>query len=689
MNKGQDTSVPHMSNGVEKFLMKVSIMNNYNALRTFSFALFFVLTLLGSDAARADFSGTLSLSEDKVEQGTSFSVRYQPGTLLEKCEGLTLSVYAFTMREMYPTALSFSMTKKGSAHSATVSGLPTEAVFLLMKVGNTYRTDWNGQKMWEVVLQTNGKPARGAEFCRAFSYLGSPLPNIIRATDDTKALACLEAEIERYPGDCAALITRESVRLDRGEITKDAYTRSVEQILRSGFDSTKEHHVRIASRALRTIGRPADADDMVKTFIAVNPKSDVAEEFARSACFAAQTREEFEEKVREYITTFGFNVFSDRMYMDLINSFLQQGSGDDALRLVRAYPVPAGVRNHPPATILNMIAVSMLKQDSLLTLARQYAERAIRSAETPSEQRPRFMTEAEFAAGQKDIEAIAHDTYGYILLQMGKPSDAADEFRKAFEIMGAGASKDMIEHLATSLVDAGRKQEALEVTKLAIRSARSFPQTVQRFHELSSGDAAARNKELSQLQEDARDEKRIQLRLSMMQYDIQNLMFNIGERKNIQLRDLAFMRLDGSKVSLNDLRGKVVVIDFWATWCGPCRMAMPYMQKIYESYKDNDDVQIILANVWERTSDSTLQERFENRKNIVTKFLEQNPSFSFPMMIDVSDEIVGSFGVTGIPTKFYLDRKGVVQFKEVGVAGPDVFVDEAREKIDLLLRESE
>ncbi|MFM8437226.1 MAG: TlpA family protein disulfide reductase, partial [Candidatus Kapaibacterium sp.] len=112
-------------------------------------------------------------------------------------------------------------------------------------------------------------------------------------------------------------------------------------------------------------------------------------------------------------------------------------------------------------------------------------------------------------------------------------------------------------------------------------------------------------------------------------------------------------------------------------------------QKIHEAYAGNDDVQIILANVWERTSDSTMDERFANRKNIVTKFLEQNPSYSFPMMIDVSDEIVGCFGVTGIPTKFYLDRKGVVQFKEVGVAGPDVFVDEAREKIDLLLDDAE
>jgi hypothetical protein len=53
--------------------------------------------------------------------------------------------------------------------------------------------------------------------------------------------------------------------------------------------------------------------------------------------------------------------------------------------------------------------------------------------------------------------------------------------------------------------------------------------------------------------------------------------------------------------------------------------------------------------------------------------------------LDLRDEVVSGFGVTGIPTKFYLDRDGVVQFKEVGFPGADVFIEEASDRIDLLL----
>jgi thiol-disulfide isomerase/thioredoxin len=103
---------------------------------------------------------------------------------------------------------------------------------------------------------------------------------------------------------------------------------------------------------------------------------------------------------------------------------------------------------------------------------------------------------------------------------------------------------------------------------------------------------------------------------------------------------------------------------------------MPYMQKLYEKYRANSDVEILLVNCWERVDD---------RSEHVKKFLASNPSYTFPVVLDLRDEVVAGFGVTGIPTKVYLDRDGVLQFREVGFPGADVFVDEASARIDVLL----
>ena len=72
---------------------------------------------------------------------------------------------------------------------------------------------------------------------------------------------------------------------------------------------------------------------------------------------------------------------------------------------------------------------------------------------------------------------------------------------------------------------------------------------------------------------------------------------------------------------------------------------------------------------------------------IVKKYLDKNTQFTFPVYFDETDAIVKSFGVTGIPTKFFLDKNGLVQFKEVGFAGEADFLRDAEDKIEILLKE--
>jgi thiol-disulfide isomerase/thioredoxin len=133
--------------------------------------------------------------------------------------------------------------------------------------------------------------------------------------------------------------------------------------------------------------------------------------------------------------------------------------------------------------------------------------------------------------------------------------------------------------------------------------------------------------------------------------------------------------VDGKTITTDDWKGKVVFIDFWATWCGPCIRSFPGLQKLYDKYKNNPDVIFAVVNVWERVED-----RFASVKT----FLSKNP-YTFPILFDLKDEMVKGYGVTGIPSKFILDKNGIGRFMEVGLAEEQTFIDQTSMKIDALL----
>jgi peroxiredoxin len=115
--------------------------------------------------------------------------------------------------------------------------------------------------------------------------------------------------------------------------------------------------------------------------------------------------------------------------------------------------------------------------------------------------------------------------------------------------------------------------------------------------------------------------------------------------------DFTLTDLDGNEVSLSSYRGKAVFLNFWATWCPPCRFEMPEMEGLYQEYK-NKDVVIIGVDLMEYASS-------------VSSFVEEN-GYSWTFVIDSTGEVTADYAVTGIPASFFIDKKGIIRALQVG-----------------------
>ena len=128
-----------------------------------------------------------------------------------------------------------------------------------------------------------------------------------------------------------------------------------------------------------------------------------------------------------------------------------------------------------------------------------------------------------------------------------------------------------------------------------------------------------------------------------------------GSNQPLQVGDTAphfkFRNLDGQSVSLSDLLGKPVLLNFWATRCPPCRKEMPYIQEVYEGWSDKGLV-VLAINIGEEPSQ-------------VEKFL-QSQGLSLPVLLDTKGDTIEKYGIQFIPTTFFVDKDGIIQEKVIG-----------------------
>jgi len=140
---------------------------------------------------------------------------------------------------------------------------------------------------------------------------------------------------------------------------------------------------------------------------------------------------------------------------------------------------------------------------------------------------------------------------------------------------------------------------------------------------------------------------------------------SVGLKVGDMAPDCTLPKLDGGTLSLHDTRGKVVFIDFWATWCGPCKAAIPHLQKLYEEYK-SEGLMVLGIDVWESGS-----------VNAVKKFRDDY-KLTYDILLGTDTDVASLYKVEGIPTVWILDRNGVITWTNLGF-GPGGEVEMERQ----------
>ncbi|AQQ64250.1 MULTISPECIES: redoxin domain-containing protein [Bacillus] len=119
--------------------------------------------------------------------------------------------------------------------------------------------------------------------------------------------------------------------------------------------------------------------------------------------------------------------------------------------------------------------------------------------------------------------------------------------------------------------------------------------------------------------------------------------------------DFELTKLDGTNVKLSDLKGKKVILNFWATWCGPCQQEMPDMEAFYKEHKENVEILAINYTPSEKGGGAEKVSNFAKEKGI-----------TFPILLDKNIDVTTAYKVITIPTSYFIDTKGVIQDKFIG-----------------------
>ena len=280
----------------------------------------------------------------------------------------------------------------------------------------------------------------------------------------------------------------------------------------------------------------------------------------------------------------------------------------------------------------------------------------------PTATRPSYYTAKQWEKGRERTYAMYADTYAMVLYRKGEYKKALPYTRDATIKINKGNSTDLnntYSLVAEKTLPLKQYKKELEQFVKDGKSSGEIKEILKRAYVKEKKSENGFDEYIAALEKESYLKMLAELQKSMLSENAPSF---------------ALMDLDGKNINIADLKGKVIVVDFWATWCGPCKASFPGMQKMVNKYKERPDVRFIFIDTWERGDDK--------EKN-ASEFVTSN-KYTFHVLMDNENKVVEQFKVEGIPTKFVIDKNGLIRFKAVGFDGSDdKLVSELTAMIDM------
>jgi thiol-disulfide isomerase/thioredoxin/tetratricopeptide (TPR) repeat protein len=470
----------------------------------------------------------------------------------------------------------------------------------------------------------------------------------------------LDGEVRSHPQNALGRVTRDLMSLQSKDMTQAEVTADLTALTKGMKLPPTVSDALALSQAYQFLQQPQEADRVLAEAANRFPRTEIAEQRALGQLQRSESLELFMQRSRQFLLDHPTS--SSRV--NLMQAMITTAANQSRIDLLQS--AFASVPALPPQIAYNA-ANYLGAVDSLRTTALELVDVGIRNATTDQgTSRPGYIGPSEWADMCVVNVSNLWFVKGAIHGAMGRTEEAMEDLQRSVDAGGNRTDENTYSTYVGMLRTAGRSADAIAISERAMAAGAASASVRSTWRELmhergaTDADIADREAELKN--------KAISVARERMVKEMLNQASIQG----------TFTTLDGKPVSLSDWKGKVVIVDYWATWCGPCRQSFPSMQKLYEKYRTNPNVVFAIVNVWER-------DKQKDRPTIVREFLQQNKSYTFPMYIDPTDEVVTRFGVTGIPTKFYIGKDGRIQFKEVGYLPEEQFLDVATKKIELLL----